>query len=164
MALEDDVLDGEQASLPWGHHFKDDLWRKEKAHNHSDKWTPSESVTHIDWEDSRGGRGQILNEDSPHGRRKAPKRRSSLRVIKTPFIFTYWTELVESAGVREAGSKGWPGESAARPMKVFIEAVNQPVCLTLALYGQQFKPTARLTGSRPNKNRDANRWSPSQTC
>lgn len=44
MALEDDVLDGQQAALPGGHRFKDDLRRKEKAHKHSDKWTRSPNV------------------------------------------------------------------------------------------------------------------------
>lgn len=66
MALEDDVLDGQQAALPGGHHFKDDLRRKEKAHNHSDKWTHSQNVTHTGTEDSRRGRGEDLN-NTHHG-------------------------------------------------------------------------------------------------
>lgn len=38
MALDHNVFDGQQATLPWGYGFKHNLRRREETHNTSDKW------------------------------------------------------------------------------------------------------------------------------
>lgn len=38
VTLDHDILDGQQAALPWGYGFKHDLRKREETHNTDDKW------------------------------------------------------------------------------------------------------------------------------